>query len=193
MDETLSGFLTDLHARNTAFDAEQDDRLARWRTVEPDTAALLALLVRARAPRNVLELGTSSGYSTIWLADAARDVGAIVTTVDLVTERTAVARQNIARAGVADHVAFVTGDAGDVLAAAGDASHDFIFVDAERPAYAGYWPDLRRILAPRGLVVVDNVLSHADEVAELRSLIDDDVTVTQALSPTGAGALLVIG
>ena len=192
MDARLTQLLDDLYHRNAADDAEQADRLARWRTVEPDTAALLAVLVRARAPRRLLELGTSSGYSAIWLADAARAVGGRLTSVDLDPERTAVARGNLGAAGLQPWVQLRTADAGDVLAESADDSWEFVFLDAERPRYAGYWPDLRRALAPRGLLVVDNVVSHAEQVADLRALVDADRTVTQALAPTGAGALLVI-
>jgi predicted O-methyltransferase YrrM len=103
-----------------------------------------------------------------------------------------VARANVAAAGLSDCVRLHTADGGAVLAEAPDASVEFVFLDAERPLYAGWWPDLRRVLAPRGLLVVDNVLSHADQVAELRALVDADPTVTQALAPTGAGALLVL-
>jgi predicted O-methyltransferase YrrM len=61
-----------------------------------------------------------------------------------------------------------------------------IFLDAERPAYTSYWPDLVRVLKPGGLPVVDNVISHAEEVREFRELI------RPRSSSTGAGALLVV-
>jgi predicted O-methyltransferase YrrM len=67
-----------------------------------------------------------------------------------------------------------------------------IFLDAERPAYVSYWKDLVRTLTPGGLLVVDNVLSHADQVAEFRELVSADERMTEALSPTGAGLLLIV-
>jgi predicted O-methyltransferase YrrM len=67
-----------------------------------------------------------------------------------------------------------------------------IFLDAERPAYPGYWPDLVRALKPAGLLAVDNVISHADQLAEFRALVSADPRVTEALVPTGAGALLIV-
>lgn len=79
-----------------------------------------------------------------------------------------------------------------MLAASDDRSWDFIFLDAERPAYADYWAELRRVLAPHGLLIVDNVLSHAEEVADFRDLVAADQAVTEALAPTGAGALLLV-
>ena len=82
-------------------------------------------------------------------------------------------------------------DAAEVLAASDDGAWDFIFLDAERLRYAGYWPDLVRVLAHRGLLVVDNVISHASEVAGFRELVSRDRRVSDALAPTGAGALLI--
>ena len=67
-----------------------------------------------------------------------------------------------------------------------------IFLDAERPAYTAYWPDLVRALRPGGLLAVDNVISHADELVEFRALVTADDRVSAALVPTGAGALLVV-
>lgn len=191
MDPRLAVLLDDLYRRSTAHDAAQADRLDRWRNVEPDTARLLSVLVRALAPQRVLELGTSNGYSTIWLAEAAQAVGARVTSVEVLPERTAEAAGNLAAAGLAEHVELRVQDAGEALAASEDGGWPFIFLDAERPAYASYWPDLRRVLAPGGLLVIDNVLSHAEQVAEVRALIAADATMTEALVPTGAGALLV--
>ena len=73
-----------------------------------------------------------------------------------------------------------------------DGGLDMIFLDAERPAYAGYWPDLVRVLRPGGLLAVDNVLSHADQVNDFRALVRSDERVSEATVPTGAGLLLIV-
>lgn len=192
MDEKLGKFLDGLYRRGKAHDQAQTDRLRRWRNVEPDTAKLLSLLVRALSPRRLLELGTSNGYSTIWLADAAQAIDGSVTSVEIDPERSAQARENLRSAGLEQFVELRVQDAADALATSQGHSWEFIFLDAERPAYPDYWPHLRRALAPRGLLVVDNVISHAEEVADFRALITADATVTEALVPTGAGALLVV-
>lgn len=188
----LSALLEDLYTRGREHDARQPNRLDRYRNVEPDTARLLAVLIRALAPRHLLELGTSNGYSTIWLADAARAVGGTLTSVDIDAGRSSEARENLGRAGVQDVVVLQVGDAGRFLSAGADSAWDFIFLDAERPAYSGYWTDLVRVLSPGGLLAVDNVISHADEVAEFRRLVTNDDRVVDALAPTGAGALIVV-
>jgi predicted O-methyltransferase YrrM len=181
----------ELYASGRAHDAAQPDRLARWRNVEPETAELLAVLVRAMGARRVLEIGTSNGYSTVWLADAVEAVGGTVVSLEVLAERTALAAEHLARAGLAGVVDLRTVDAGAALAAFDDAAFDLVFLDAERPAYAGYWPDLVRVLARPGLLAVDNAISHADEVADFRALVQADERVTSSLVAIGAGALLV--
>ena len=66
-----------------------------------------------------------------------------------------------------------------------------VFLDAERPAYASYWPDLDRVLAPGGLLVVDNCLSHADQVRDFRVLVDASPGYCSTLVPVGAGLLMI--
>ena len=174
-----------------AHDAAQSDRLARFRNVEPETAELLGVLVRATRARRVLELGTSNGYSTIWLADAVEATGGALTSVELDRARTALARADLGRAGLAAEL--VTGDAAETLRTSGDGAWDVVFLDAERPAYAGYWPELLRVLRPDGgLLAIDNVLSHAAEVAEVTALIAAEPAVTTVLIPIGAGVRLVV-
>lgn len=192
MDELLTALLDELHAYGVEHDAGKPDRLDRLRNLEPDTARLLALLVRAAGSWAVLELGTSNGYSTLWLADSARAVGGRVVSVELDPGRSSQAARNLDRAGLRPVVELRVQDAADALKDSPDAAWDMIFLDAERPAFPGYWPDLVRTLKPGGLLAVDNVISHADQVREFRALVSADPRVTEALAPMGAGALLVV-
>ena len=152
MDERLSDLLDQLYHDGRDHDAALVDRLARWRNLEPETAALLAVTVLTMQPRTILELGTSNGYSTLWLADSSRDIAARFVSVELDPARSAAAGANLLRAGLAGHVELQVGDAAEVLAAGDDGYWELIFLDSERPAYPGYWPDLLRVLAPGGLL-----------------------------------------
>jgi predicted O-methyltransferase YrrM len=192
MDQQLRSFLGDLHRKGRDHDASKDDRLQRLRNLEPQTAALLAVLVRSAQPRRILELGTSNGYSTIWLADAARAVGAALVSVEIDPARTEQARGNLRAAGLDGFAELRIEDAGLALAASANGEWDLIFLDAERSAYPSYWPDLVRVLVPGGLLVVDNAVSHAAEMTVFREQIGADTRVMDALAPTGAGALLVV-
>ena len=171
-------------------DAGQSDRLARFRNVEPETAELLGVLVRAVRAASVLELGTSNGYSTIWLADAVEGVGGRVVSVDVDAERVALARDNLERAGLEAELRVA--DAAETLAQSSSGAWDVVFLDAERGAYAGYWPHLLRALRPGGLLVVDNVISHADEVVSLLSLVSTEPAATSTQVPVGAGVQLIV-
>jgi predicted O-methyltransferase YrrM len=190
MDGARRELLEQLYRDSREHDAAQEDRLLRFRNVEPESAALLAVLVRATGARRLLEIGTSNGYSTIWLADAAADTGGELVSLEIEPERTAMARENLARAGLEADLR--TQDAGEALAEWPDGAWDFVFLDAERPAYVGYWPDLVRTLAPRGLLAVDNVISHGHQLVEFTALVESEDRVTTALVPIGAGVRLAV-
>jgi predicted O-methyltransferase YrrM len=192
VDAQLERLLEELAEHGRRHDAGKADRLERLRNLEPETARMLAVLVRALRPERMLELGTSNGYSTLWLADAARACGGAFVSVDNDPERTAMARANLERGGLADAVELRVEDGADTLAGSADEAWQLIFLDSERPAYVDYWPDLVRTLTPAGLLVIDNVLSHPEEVSELRSLISADERFAEALAPIGAGVLLAV-
>jgi predicted O-methyltransferase YrrM len=192
MDPELEQLLERLYEEGREHDASTADRRERMRNVEPESARMLAVLVRALWPQRMLELGTSNGYSTIWLADAARAVGGRLTSVEIDPGRSAQSEQNLRRAGLSEHVELRLEDAQATLAGAPDDSWDVIFLDAERPAYTSYWPDLLRTLSPSGLLIVDNVISHAHELIEFRALVEHEDGVMEALVPIGAGMLLVV-
>jgi len=172
MDDELRAQLDDLYADGHRHDATRPDRLHRRRNLEPDTAELLATLVRAALARRVVEIGTSNGYSTIWLADAVRDTGGHVDTVDV--EEWPGLAENLSRTGVRELVTVHRADGGSYLAGLPDDGVDLLFLDAERVEYPGWWPHPIRVLRPGGLLAIDNVLSHPGEVAEFLALIEAD-------------------
>jgi predicted O-methyltransferase YrrM len=190
MDAARRELLEQLYRDSREHDAAQADRLQRFRNVEPESAALMAVLIKATGAQRLLEIGTSNGYSTIWLADAAAATGGRLVSVEMDPERTALARRNLERAGLSAELR--TEDAGDTLERAEDGAWDFVFLDAERPAYASYWPALVRTLAPSGLLAVDNVLSHEHQLVEFTAIVDADERVTSALVPIGAGLRLIV-
>lgn len=169
MDATLRALLADLYADGLTHDAAEPDRLRRRRNLEPDAAALLTLVLRIAGARDVVEIGTSNGYSTIWLADAVRDTGGRLTTVDV--EEWPDVAGNLDRAGLASRIERRISDGGAVLADLPDAGVDLLFLDAERVEYPGWWPHPVRVLRPGGVLAVDNVLSHPDEVAAFLALV----------------------
>ena len=180
----------EVFAAGRDYDAGQPNRLERLRNVEPETAKLLGVLVRATRARRILEIGTSNGHSTLWLADAAEAVGGHVETLDIDPRRTEQARANLERAGLQERVSCRTIGAAQALAEYPDAAWDLVFLDAERPEYTGYWPNLRRTLAPGATLAIDNAISHESELQSFSRLLGDDERLTTALVPIGAGLII---
>ncbi|KAF1013444.1 MAG: putative O-methyltransferase [Stenotrophomonas maltophilia] len=95
------------------------------------------MLVRFGQARRVLEIGTSNGYSTLWLAEAAAAIDGHVTTLEYPADKVALAQANFERSGLAGRIRLVHGDAGQWLASAAHASIDLLFLDSDREQYAG--------------------------------------------------------
>jgi len=125
--------------------------------VTPAVGNLLAWLVRLGKPRRILEIGTAIGYSTVWLARAARESGGYVTTVDMNLGRREQALGYFARAGVMEQITSLAGDARKVLPGL-EPGFDFVFIDAAKGEYLEYLELIKPLLAPGGIIVVDNVL-----------------------------------
>jgi len=189
-DASLHRLLAELEAFGAANDQAHQDRPRRMLNITRDTGELLAVLVRALDARRVLEIGTSNGYSTLWLASAARAIGGRVTTVELSAFKAELAAANFLRAGLAPCVEQVLDNAGSLLARRSPASVDLLFLDSERPEYPGWWPDLRRVLRPGGLLVVDNATSHGAQLAPFVALVEADPDFTTCLVPVGNGEFL---
>jgi predicted O-methyltransferase YrrM len=146
MDVDLEDFLSGLFQSGRAHDAAQDNRLERLRNLEPETARLLGVMARGLRAKRVLELGTSNGYSTIWLADAARACGGALTSVEIESARVAEADENLRLVGLEAFAELRLEDARACLAKSADAFWDLIFLDAERSEYVSYRSDLLRVL-----------------------------------------------
>ena len=181
VNERLSKFLEHLYADGVAYDLAQPDRVLKRRSLEPDTAGLLSLIVRIADTRTVVEIGTSNAYSTIWLADAVADTGGHVVSVDTASSdvaRTNLALADITQPGLANRVELHQEDGGAYLARLADRSVDLLFLDAERVEYPNWWPHPARVLRRGGVLAIDNVLSHADEVAPFLKLLDKEFVGT---------------
>jgi predicted O-methyltransferase YrrM len=157
-----------------------------------ETGELLAVLVRATAARRVLEIGTSNGYSTLWLAEAARGIDGSVTTVESADDKIGLASANFARSGLSQFITLVHDDADRLLQRSDQSAYDLIFLDSERPEYPGWWPYLRRVLRPGGLLIVDNATSHVEQMAPFVALVTADPEFATCLIPVGKGEFLAV-
>jgi predicted O-methyltransferase YrrM len=192
MTESLQVLLSELERFGEANDNATIERPRRMLNITRDTGEFLSVLVQATSAQRVLEIGTSNGYSTLWLASAARATGGAVTTVEIADYKVGLARQNFSRSGLAASITLVQDDAGRMLKRAGDASFDLVFLDAERPEYPGWWLHLKRVLRPGGLLVVDNATSHPEQMAPFVALVKADADFTTSLVPVGNGEFLAV-
>jgi predicted O-methyltransferase YrrM len=191
MNGEREAFLARLKAFGEKHDRTALTRAEKMLNITADTGLLISMLIRSWKPRRILEVGTSNGYSTIWWADALTDAGQMLVTLEVNPSKVAQAAANFEQAGVADRIRIVPGDAAEFLRGSEPDSWDLIFLDAERSEYVRYWPDLRRILAADGLIIVDNAVDKADELAAFRKVVAGTVGYRQVLVPIGNGELFI--
>jgi predicted O-methyltransferase YrrM len=189
---SLETLKAELERFGHANDAATKDRPRRMLNITRDTGEFLAVLVRATSARRVLEIGTSNGYSTLWLADAAGGIGGSVTTVEFAQYKQELASANFARSGLSPFITLVHDDAGRVLERTDPSAYDLIFLDSERQEYPGWWPELRRVLRRGGLLIVDNATSHTEEMAPFLALVTADPHFDTCLVPVGNGEFLAV-
>ena len=186
MDPAIAPLLEELSAAGLAHDAGEPVHARRRLNLEPETARLVAILVRAGRRSRVLEIGTSNGYSTIWLAWAVRDAGGTVTSIERDAGKQAEAAENLRRAGLLDAVRLVHGDATQVVGGL-TGPFDCVFFDADRVSA----PDQLRLLLPRlapdALLLADNVLSHPGEIAGYVAALEELEGFVRIVVPTGKG------
>jgi len=181
--------LTDAGA---AHDATKADRLDRWRVLEPDAGRFVWFLAQAVTARNIVEVGTSRGVSTLWLADAARAVGGRLLSLDTDESAQRDAQRTTEAVGLGDHVEFRVQDGGAALAAMPDGAVDLLFLDAERTEYPSWWPHPVRVLRPGGVLVADNALSHPEEIAPIRELLERERNLAVTTLAIGKGELVAV-
>jgi predicted O-methyltransferase YrrM len=192
MDAIVQKAIDDLVVAAERHDAGQANRLDRWRVLEPDAGRLLWFLAQAIRARTIVEVGTSRGVSTLWLADAARCTGGRVLSVDTDATAQDAAQRSLREARLADQVTFRVEDGGVALADLADGTVDLLFLDAERTEYPSWWPHPARVLRPGGVLVADNALSHPEEIEALRVLVEQDPRLTTTTVGVGKGELLAL-
>ena len=184
--------ISELYDEFQQHDAKQCDRVQRFRNIEPDSAQFLSMLIRTQQSKSILEIGTSTGYSTLWLAEAAQATAAQMVTLEIEQKRSQQAQSYIQELKLDTVVEFWVGDAADYLQQA-TTPFDFILLDAERSYYPNYWHDLKRLIRKSGgVLVVDNVISHAAEVKTFLNMIRQDSDYMTTTLGFGAGLFMVV-
>lgn len=176
-------------------DADERERglpsAERSRQVAPSTGRFLFSLVAPQTDCEVLELGGSRGYSTIWLASGVRHLGGRVLSLEHDPRKIDAWRRNVEEAGLDDTAELLEGDALELLPTIDDV-FDLVFVDAEKDDYEQLYRLAREKVEPGALFVADNVLSHPDPLAQYSAARQADPTLESVTVPLDRGLELSV-
>lgn len=161
--------------------------------ISHQTAEFLSMLIKISRVKSVLEIGTSNGYSALWIADALKDagIGGHLTTIEFYEKRQSIARENIEKCGLAEYVTFKQGRALEILAEL-DFVPDMVFIDANKSEYIQYFDILKDKLPKGAIILADNVVSHASKVADFLEEIKNDTRYQSEVLDLPAGLLMAL-
>jgi caffeoyl-CoA O-methyltransferase len=186
LDDRVRAVLRQLEAE----DAEERERglpaLERSRAVARTTGQFLFGLVAPQWDCEVLEVGASRGYSSLWLAAGVRHFGGHLTALENDPAKAAAWRANIAEAGLDEWADLIEGDAAETIAGIGDV-FDIVFLDAEKDDYERLFQAARKKLEPGALVIADNVISHAETLGGYVEARQSDPTLESVTVPLDRG------
>jgi predicted O-methyltransferase YrrM len=186
MDQHLLELLQEIEERGRENDARATERPRMMLNLEPASAQLISILVRASGVTRAIEIGTSNAYSTIWLAWSLAPAGGRIVSIDRNPDKHVLARENLRRAELLDRVELRTGDATEI---AGQLSgpFDLVFLDADRRKFPEHMRILLPKLAEKVLLIADNVFSHPEEIADYLKLVSSLPHFQHTTVPIGKG------
>ncbi len=186
MNQNLRELLQEMEKRGRENDARATERPRMMLNLDPATAQLVSILVRASGVTRAAEVGTSNAYSTIWLAWSLAHAGGRIVSIDRNPDKHAMARENLRRADLLDRVELLTGDATEIVRQL-TGPFDLVFLDADRRKFPEILQTLLPKLAPKALLIADNALSHPEEIAEYLKLISSLPDFQLTTVPVGKG------
>lgn len=183
--------MVSLEARDAADRIDGTPRSRRLRAIAPEVGPFLLTLALSNRSRTIVEIGTSAGYSTLWLAVAAQQTDGRVITFEIDPAKVELARATFADAEVEDRVEMRTID-GAVGLAAMAATADLVFLDAEKEDYLRLLEPAIEALRPGGLLIADNLISHEADLADFRETALADPRLGGLVVPIGRGELVAV-
>ena len=186
LDDRVRAVLTRLEAEDADERARNVPREQRARQVARTTGQFLFAYVAPQTDCEVLEIGGSRGYSTIWLAAGVRNLGGRVLSLENDPAKIEAWRSNIDEAGLSDSAELVEGDAFETLRRIDDV-FDVVFLDAEKEQYEALFAEARTKLEPGAVVIADNVLSHVEALGAYSEARQSDPTLESVTLPLDRG------
>ncbi len=177
-----------LEAIDTRDRVDGTARDKRLRQVPPETGRFLAIIAATAPKGNFVEVGTSAGYSGLYIGLACREVGARLTTIEMLEEKAQMAAETFRLAGMDDIIDQVVGDAREYLREMADIS--FCFLDAEKEVYSECYDLIVPRMVTGGILVADNVISHAQKLQPLVDRALTDPRIDAVVVPIGKGELV---
>jgi predicted O-methyltransferase YrrM len=162
-DVDMRAFLAELYEAGQQHDAQEQEHSKKMLNLNPETAQFLHILLRSSRRTRLLEIGTSNGYSTIWLAWAVSTTGGRVISIDRDAHKQVLADEHLRRVGLREVVDLICGDATEIVARL-PGPFDCIFFDADRFSAPAQLALLIPKLTPDVFLLADNVLSHPYEI-----------------------------
>lgn len=162
INQRMIAYINSLDMGNTSFlnEIEQEALDSCVPIVRREMQSFLKVLLAVKRPKQILEVGTAVGFSTLLFCEYAPE-GVHVTTIEKYEKRIPIAKENFRRAGRESQITFLEGDASEILAGLTE-TYDFIFMDAAKGQYIHFLPDVMRLLDAGGVLVSDNVLQDGD-------------------------------
>ncbi len=155
--------------------AELEKTQKEFWNIPRKTAVLINTFIKMMNIKSALEIGTSNGYSGIWIAKALKETGGKLTTIEYYDKRQSVAIENFKKCNVNDIIRPLQGSACDILESLdSDEKFDFVFIDANKREYVKYFELIKPHLTDKALIVADNITSHAEKVQTFIDAVDAD-------------------
>ena len=167
---------------------ERDDQF--W-NIDKTAGQLLQALVFTHQPKQILEIGTSNGYSAILMAEIASQYNGHITSIEFHEKRIILAQENLEKAGLSNSVTILQGDALEVLKNIQDQRFDFFFIDANKKQYGEYFTECMRLANPRAIIVADNTISHRHSLDSFFEELKKAQDITILESEIGTGLVIV--
>ena len=180
LDETTNNVMAELEKTQKEF----------W-NIARETGIMLNMFIKMMGVKNALEIGTSNGYSGLWLSKALKETGGHLTTIEFYEKRQSVAIENFKTCGVDDIITPVQGSAIMILENLPEnEKFDFVFIDANKQEYIKYFNLIKPHLTQKCMITADNILSHAQKVQPFVDAINEDNEFQYEILNLPAGLLV---